>query len=453
MRRTAAQMTGVATLCASLTIIVCEPLRAQFNDQMNAGIQFNFSNPGARSLAMAGAFTSVADDATAAYTNPAGLTILPRKEVSLEGRLFGFSTVYTDGGRFNGTPTNMGVDTVNHLTRAAATDRTRAISFLSYVHPWRRMTIAIYRHNLANFRATFQSEGAFIESSGTLLRLFPTAGSLNLNIVNTGAAVAYKAIGGLSLGVNLSRYRGTMTGNLNRYFRGAIGTGGASVGEYFGPPRYTPDNIQNYANEHGTATQWKMSFGALWRGPRVSVGVVYRPGPSFSVFGQRRSGPADTVNPLDTYLSRPIASPFRVPDVYGAGVTVRTGETARLTFDVSRVRYSQMVRKLENIDTFSTAGELPYFRVNDGTELRIGFERVLTPAIFLRAGWWSDPDHQVRYVGTNPVDLTLWPRGHRENHYTAGAGWVLGEGDYQIDVAGDFSRRVKTVSLSTVGRF
>ena len=44
--------------------------------ETNSAIPFSFSNPGARSLGMGGAFVGLADDATAAYTNPAGLTQL-----------------------------------------------------------------------------------------------------------------------------------------------------------------------------------------------------------------------------------------------------------------------------------------------------------------------------------------------------------------------------------------
>jgi hypothetical protein len=42
--------------------------------------QFDFLNPGARSLALGSAFIAVADDATAAFTNPAGLTFLVKPE-------------------------------------------------------------------------------------------------------------------------------------------------------------------------------------------------------------------------------------------------------------------------------------------------------------------------------------------------------------------------------------
>ena len=49
-------------------------------------LQFSFSDPGARSMGFGGAFVALADDATAAFSNPAGLTQLLRPEISIEGR-------------------------------------------------------------------------------------------------------------------------------------------------------------------------------------------------------------------------------------------------------------------------------------------------------------------------------------------------------------------------------
>jgi hypothetical protein len=67
-------------------------------------VQFSFSNPGARSLGFGGAFVALADDATAAFANPAGLVQLSRPEVSVEGKLWYFSTPFTEGGRLSGLP-------------------------------------------------------------------------------------------------------------------------------------------------------------------------------------------------------------------------------------------------------------------------------------------------------------------------------------------------------------
>ena len=49
-------------------------------------LQFDFLPPGARSVGMGSAFIAAADDATAAFTNPAGLARLGRREISAELR-------------------------------------------------------------------------------------------------------------------------------------------------------------------------------------------------------------------------------------------------------------------------------------------------------------------------------------------------------------------------------
>ena len=90
---------------------------SQTNAPINSGVQFDFPPPGARSLALGGAFVSVADDATAAVANPAGLTILARPEVSIEGRYWNFGTVSPVRGRYIGSPTNVGIDTTSEFVK------------------------------------------------------------------------------------------------------------------------------------------------------------------------------------------------------------------------------------------------------------------------------------------------------------------------------------------------
>src|SRR5262245_52886157 len=105
----------VSLMAVALTVARVEPAVAQSNIEVNAGVQFDFINPGARSLALGGAFTAIADDATSAFTNPAGLLEISRKELSLEGRFRNYETPFTLRGRFTGTPTGQGVDTISGL--------------------------------------------------------------------------------------------------------------------------------------------------------------------------------------------------------------------------------------------------------------------------------------------------------------------------------------------------
>ena len=89
----------VALVCATFGVSTAS---AQVDYEVMASLQFNFSNPGARSLAMAGALTGAGDDATGAWTNPGGLTNITRPEVGVEFRGFDFSTPFVSGGRFDG---------------------------------------------------------------------------------------------------------------------------------------------------------------------------------------------------------------------------------------------------------------------------------------------------------------------------------------------------------------
>src|SRR6187200_673801 len=86
---------------ALLALMVAVPAMAQNVDiEALSGLQFNFGNPGARSLGMGGAFLALADDASAAEANPAGLTILRKAEVSLEVRNYEEEQIFSTGGTF-----------------------------------------------------------------------------------------------------------------------------------------------------------------------------------------------------------------------------------------------------------------------------------------------------------------------------------------------------------------
>src|SRR5262249_51851891 len=59
---------------------------AQSNDEVFLALQWNFSTPGARANGMGRSFIGLADDATAAIANPAGLMNLTRPQVYGEAK-------------------------------------------------------------------------------------------------------------------------------------------------------------------------------------------------------------------------------------------------------------------------------------------------------------------------------------------------------------------------------
>src|ERR1044071_2561316 len=101
----------IAALAALSVAAALHPPNTFAQTSLQIPLQFDFVNPGAKSLALAGAFAGVADDATASFANPAGLTFLGGPETSVEIRGTRVTTPFLSGGRLSGQISNIGVDT------------------------------------------------------------------------------------------------------------------------------------------------------------------------------------------------------------------------------------------------------------------------------------------------------------------------------------------------------
>lgn len=434
-----------------LLILLCLAPAAwgQTNVEVNAGIQFNFSTPGARSLAMGSAFLGLADDATAAYANPAGLTTLTKPEVSFEGRRWGYSNVFTDRGRLSGDPTGNGVDTIAGLRNGESTNSVSGLSFLSAVFPWSRWRIAFYRHELANFEAGFKTQGAILlsgssESSNFIVRLRPTQNTLNLDITNLGVSIAARINDSWSLGAGVSSYSFHQASLTERF--------NLDIDDPFGPPLYSPANLADLQTQRGDDRGLGFNAGFLWRiRDGLALGGAYRQGPKFDLTATRRS--------LHNAEEASKPARFDSPDFLGVGLSWGPTRTTILNLDVNRIMYSQLtshfsgiVKGEGNLDL--TPEELRRFRVENATEIHLGFEKsrnLFNRMVFARLGAWSDPDHRILYEGDDPNFQALFRRGRDEIHYSAGLG--VSSERVELNCAIDLSNRVDTLSISTVFRF
>ncbi len=190
----------VLGLLAILLALVSQAALAQGGPST---FQFSFSNPGARSLGFAGAFAALADDATAAFANPAGLVQLTRPEVSLEGRYWSYSTPFTEGGRVSGEPSGILLDTIAGLRTARSEVDLSGVSFLSYVYPRGDWSLAFYRHVLANFESVRATQGFFVDNP-VVPRTDDFRSFLDMEIVSYAVAGAYRVSEDFSLGIGLS---------------------------------------------------------------------------------------------------------------------------------------------------------------------------------------------------------------------------------------------------------
>lgn len=132
-----------------------------------------FTNPGARSIGLGGAFVAIADDATAAFANPAGLVQILRPEISVELR-----------------------GTASRFDREIPYDLANGVSglgFFSFVYPSRSWALALYSHQLASVGFTFT---------------YPDTLTQEFTVRSYAAAAAFEITEHLSLGAGLSYFDG-----------------------------------------------------------------------------------------------------------------------------------------------------------------------------------------------------------------------------------------------------
>jgi long-chain fatty acid transport protein len=427
--------------------LMSAPARAQTAIESNAGIQFDFSNPGARSLALGGAFVGLADDATAAFTNPAGLRVLSRKEVSIEGRGWSFATPYTSGGRLSGTPTQLGVDQTAGLTVGESHQSTEGLSFLSFVYPSARWAVAAYRQQLADFSYSAESQGPFAQVANRDFRLFPYRATLNAKIARYGVSGSYRIGDNVSVGAGVYLQDFSMTSDTQRF----------NV-DPNRPALYAAPNFSSASIQEDTQTGSDHRVG-------VTVGVTATPTSRFELGAVYRQGAHFQLVTADLKAGQQSSSSgiFSVPDVFAVGVSVRPTDPLRIVLDYDRVRYSQIADNFSFFFRPATAGtnviQPQDYKVDDANEVHVGVEYVFLKTaapLAVRAGTWYDPDHSIRFEPSSPENAdpyasATFRRGKNVVHGSGGVGVVLGS--VEVNAAGDFSSRTTTVSVSAVVRF
>jgi long-subunit fatty acid transport protein len=390
-----------------LTGVVCTPSRAVVLGPDVLGVDFRFNNPGARANAMGGAFIGMADDATAAYTNPAGLTILTQSECSIEYKIGETTTKITD---------KVGTQEFD--------DSFSGISFLSYVHPMEKTSIAVFRHQFLNQEANF-----VWREPGTNY----TEISVKLDAVTYGIGIGLKMTDTFSLGIAV---------NFDQldYFMKARQYESLAFPESFG----TVSDTTNA--EHFTASLLWNPFGEL------NIGLVYRMGPEFETSWVTYS--YDTAD-LFYQLKAEREQTLKIPDVYGIGISYRLLSNFTATLDANYIEYSDISD--DYIDGTSPDPIAKYFEIEDQVEFRVGVEYILdigeTP-VAVRAGYYYRPDHLPVYEGgPDPDFLRIFNSDRDEDDHIFSLGFGAVFHNFQIDVAGSAGDFIKEFTTSIVYRF
>ena len=432
-------------LCATATLF------AQNADiEALSGLQFNFGNPGARSLGMGGAFIGSADDASAAEANPAGLTVLRKAELSFEMRQVDIAQRFVTGGTFP------------YVTSQDFPARETTPSFASVVVPLKPVVFAAYYHRALSFQNDVDLTGRYdtptfhlgpegplpADQCGagcTTHKIYPFSTSVDLQMETFGLSIARQwrkfSFGG---GIRYHRFHE----NADTFRRDVDAPG---------QPMFVVAQT-NAGGLFGRSSDRDLTFvtGVQWTPiETVGVGVVYKKGPTFPVAvtaAKTLDGPRELVSSTD----------FHAPTMLGAGVSYRPIRDLTLNVDLVRLGYGKLSDRFVSVIEYGTEGgnafeEVKGYETKDGTEVHAGAEYFILARvpIAIRGGWWRDPPHAIAYRGVMQTShdvaaRILFPGTEAENHYSVGFGIALPH--IGIDFAYDTSRSLKSASMSFVAR-
>jgi long-subunit fatty acid transport protein len=400
--------------------------KAQTNTEDFAHLQFNFNNPGARAVAMGGTFLAIADDATAAESNPAGLTALIRPEFSLEFKNISYTRNVPHFSTAGTYPTAF------ELQAKDFSNSVLGISFLSLVFPKGDWTFSFFRHEMINFESSFATDKtniAYVPGRTDNVAYFPVESDLDIGTANIGLAFGRRLGERLSLGASFGFSQMKVASRLNRY-------------------NFNGDLRQTFTVDDEDADLFFNLGILLHASEKVSFGAIYKGRPKFNVDLTHQFGSDTEVSTLN----------FNIPSSIGGGVAIRPTGRLITSFDLVFVRYSSLTEDFVVTEaTDLTTGS--DFQAQDEMEVHIGSEYVAflgSMDLFLRGGVFIEPDNSIEFTGTSNNDYTrstrfLFTEGDPDTHFSFGLGLVPND-KLQVDAAVDLSKASDEVVFSFVYR-
>lgn len=489
-------------LPAIALLLLSAPALGQIESPLLSKLRLNLVNPGGKSLAMGGAFVALADDATAALANPAGLTQLTAWQVGGSGKLFSFEpelrrAAYvwqTDG---------------SYRKFTEEEDRPSGsqgdLEFASVVGPLgERTSVAVYR--AVNLRYRLDAD----ELDGGNYRAFAISVPPNnaLSLDEQGGYDIQNEVWGVSLGANLgalsigggvtfSRLRFQMTGGANGGGHLFVTNGSNVQGNPGAQPRLDTTVAADVTS--GTKPGWVAGFKwQVFEVGNVNLGGVYRKAPRFDVSysissvnawnGARVSFSCGVDDPNVPGSGASACGTFDVPDDWSVGLSAQPHPNLLLAAEIQRISYSQLQDGFVPIFAYCTIEAspcpaqnrvIPDGRGEDGTVPRAGLEWTLPTTgalqLALRGGWHRQPANGMKVdlypdsdrdrvpdTGTIPAEIvqppltdafrTTYDGGTDEDHVSFGLGLTLGR-KLSVDLAADLSTSNDSYALSAFYRF
>lgn len=377
----------------SLVLILLFIAAPAFAQQVEFSSSLNPVGSGARATGMGGAFIGVADDATAASWNPAGLIQLEKPEVSVVYANFGREQTYNSASKPE-------INTTNTISE-------NGINYFSAV----LKPFVMFDHNVVlsiNYQRLYEmSKDVFLKyNTGTFLFDIDFKQSGYLYALSPAAAIQITPA--LSLGATINFWKDYLGSN---GWDQTTHTTNASLG------------FNAWERKTTSFDGLNMNLGFLWNAaPTVTVGGVIK-----TPFDARLtettmitalSGTAPTQAEYDNTNST-----MSMPMSYGVGVQYRPSDSVVLALDVYQTKWSDFAitdasgKKINPLD--GGTGSL-----KDTTQVRLGAEYLMignAGTVALRAGLFSDPEPATGK--TDPYSGFSVGAGYATNQYSFDASY------------------------------
>ncbi len=464
-------------------LVSAAPASAQVESALLSKITFNLTNPGGKSLAMGGAFTAIADDATAAIANPAGLGLLSSVEVGISGKrsddVIGLVTARSTASGSYGTPYPP-VYGVNSDISARAS----GVEFAGAVLPVSRRFVAA-----VSFAENLRFEGDPGEDGYTYIELrdnrsggstrrdylyeFREHGAVSLRNRLLGLSAAYRATDRLRIGAGVT---------LNRMELDLLGDAGGV--HRIVHRNYTPTTIETSTTTVAIRGLDQNTLGFvvgvhadLLPGGKLTAGAVYRQ--TGKATGTLEIG-GDVPEPLVGQETRSFSA--RVPRDAAVGLAARPFPGLTVAAEAQWIAYGDFIdRSLPTVSYKGRVGPFPgiplvnpilaEFSPPDDVILpRIGIEYVAsTPDLLLafRLGYHREPARGVTanlsaYDPSGAYDITdppysesvrtVYDGGRPDDRFSGGLGATVSR-RLSFDLAFDVGRFSRVLSASLFYRF
>jgi long-chain fatty acid transport protein len=387
-----------------LTVVV-SAISAETGQAQISTIDAEFAGAGARALGMGTAFIAMADDASAAEFNPAGLRILRRPEV-------GFQVLYTDQEheQFLFDRSFYAGDPITETFE----DSYFTPSFFSIVYPTQHFVVALSELTAINLKTHFVDSVEYDPADLPFVRSerhFESQTTLRNYGLSLATALTPEFYVGGSLRYAVFSYEDS-DWELTRTL------GGDAI-------------TSTETDEESGAFNWNL--GAIWRvHPCFSLGAVYK-----------------STIPIDIE-AKGVRQELDLPWTFGAGLAFHPNDRLRILFDWDRANWSDFVTDEDR--------EFHYRR-EDVNRYHIGGEYMLgikwDTAWFLRTGYFLEESNALFYDGPRGIYYDFLtsaaPKEDDIDHYSVGLG--LARDTFQIDFAADFTEDTTDLILSTVFYF